>query len=71
MGHFGVLKTLSLLQEHFYWPNMRRDVERICERCLKWRKKKINIEAVWIVQGFADSYLSLGRFVYGFYSWFA
>ena len=28
MGHFGVFKTLSLPQEHFYWPNMRRDVEK-------------------------------------------
>ncbi|KAA3466420.1 reverse transcriptase [Gossypium australe] len=27
MGHFGIGKTLSTLQEHFYWPKMRRDVE--------------------------------------------
>ncbi|XP_073054076.1 uncharacterized protein [Primulina eburnea] len=32
MGHFGVAKTLSALHEHFYWPHMRRDVERICEK---------------------------------------
>ena len=29
MSHFDVLKTLSLLQEHFYWPNMKRDVVKI------------------------------------------
>ena len=29
MGHFGVAKTLAVLQEHFYWPHMRRDVERL------------------------------------------
>ena len=29
MGHFGVAKTLGVLQVHFYWPHMKRDVERI------------------------------------------
>jgi hypothetical protein len=33
MGHFGVAKTLAILQEHFYWPHMKQDVERICGRC--------------------------------------
>ncbi|XP_071939930.1 uncharacterized protein [Coffea arabica] len=33
MGHFGVTKTLAVLQEHFHWPRMRKDVERIVERC--------------------------------------
>ena len=27
MGHFGVTKTLAVLQEHFYWPKMKRDME--------------------------------------------
>ena len=26
MGHFGITKTLKILHEHFYWPNMKRDV---------------------------------------------
>jgi hypothetical protein len=26
MGHFGITKTLEVLHEHFYWPNMKRDV---------------------------------------------
>ncbi|KAG7543275.1 Reverse transcriptase domain [Arabidopsis thaliana x Arabidopsis arenosa] len=33
MGHFGVAKTLSIMQDHFFWPHMKRDVERICSRC--------------------------------------
>ena len=37
MGHFGVAKTLGVLQEHFYWPHMKRDVERICGRCITCR----------------------------------
>ena len=33
MGHhFGVAKTLDVLHEHFYWPKMKRDVQRICEQ---------------------------------------
>jgi hypothetical protein len=26
MGHFGIAKTLATLQEHFYWPHMKRGV---------------------------------------------
>ncbi|XP_040948647.1 uncharacterized protein [Gossypium hirsutum] len=33
MGHFGVAKTLSTLHEHFFWPGMRKDVERVCSQC--------------------------------------
>ena len=45
MGHFDVPKTLSLLQDHFCWPNMRSDVEKICERCLKCRKTKSTLKS--------------------------
>ncbi|KAK1608403.1 hypothetical protein QYE76_032076 [Lolium multiflorum] len=29
MGHFGREKTLLMLANHFYWPKMRRDVDRV------------------------------------------
>ena len=32
-GHFGVNKTVELLQEHFYWPKMVGDVSTIISRC--------------------------------------
>nr|GEV20447.1 hypothetical protein [Tanacetum cinerariifolium] len=32
-GHFGRDKTLALLREHFYLPKMKRDVNRLLERC--------------------------------------
>ncbi|GKA21562.1 RNA-directed DNA polymerase [Tanacetum coccineum] len=32
-GHFGRDKTLALLCEHFYWPKMERDVNRLIKRC--------------------------------------
>ena len=40
MGHFGVAKTLGVLHEHFFWPYMKRDVEKLCERCIACRKAK-------------------------------
>ncbi|RVW21830.1 Transposon Ty3-I Gag-Pol polyprotein [Vitis vinifera] len=27
-------KTLDVLHEHFFWPKMKRDVERACARCI-------------------------------------
>ncbi|KAF7826402.1 Transposon Ty3-G Gag-Pol polyprotein [Senna tora] len=40
MGHFGVHKTLDTLSEHFYWPHMRKDVEKICSKCIACRHAK-------------------------------
>ncbi|XP_024009449.1 uncharacterized protein LOC112084532 [Eutrema salsugineum] len=40
MGHFGVAKTLSTVQEHFYWPHMKKGIERACERCVTCKQAK-------------------------------
>jgi hypothetical protein len=40
MGHFGVVKTLDVLHKHFYWPKMKKDVQRICDKCITCRKAK-------------------------------
>ncbi|KAL3567897.1 hypothetical protein D5086_030548 [Populus alba] len=40
MGHFGAVKTLDVLHEHFYWPKMKKDVQRICDKCITCRKAK-------------------------------
>jgi hypothetical protein len=38
MGHFRVRrKTLDVLHEHFLWPKMKCDVERVCARCITCR----------------------------------
>lgn len=42
--HFGVAKTLVLLKDHFYWPHMKRDVERICGRCVIFKKAKSKLQ---------------------------
>jgi hypothetical protein len=43
MGHFGVRKTLDVLHEHFFWPKMKRDVERVCARCITCRQAKSSV----------------------------
>ena len=40
MGHFGVDKTLKSLQHHFYWPRMRKDVEKLCNQCATCKQAK-------------------------------
>ena len=40
MGHFGVKKTHKVVHEHFYWPSLMKDVERICSRCVVCKKAK-------------------------------
>ncbi|GKA02997.1 putative gag-pol polyprotein [Tanacetum coccineum] len=32
-GHFGNTKTLEILNEHFYWPCMIKDVQTLITRC--------------------------------------
>lgn len=50
MGHFGIAKTLSILQEHLYWPNMRRDVEREVARCIQClcTKSRVNPHSLYM-----------------------
>lgn len=43
MGHFGVPKTLEFLQEHFYWPHMKVDVHKHCDRCIVCKKAKSKV----------------------------
>ena len=35
-----MLKTLDVLHEHFYWPKMKKNVRRICDKCITCRKAK-------------------------------
>jgi len=40
MGHFGAKKTVDILATHFFWPQMRRDVERFVVCCTTCQKAK-------------------------------
>ena len=44
MGPFGVHKTLSILNEHFYWPNMKHDVQSVCAKCNTCRQAKSRVK---------------------------
>ena len=43
-GHFGVAKTLGVLHQHLFWPHMKCDVERICERCITYKQAKSKLK---------------------------
>ena len=43
MRHFGVTKTLDVFIEHFFWPNMRKDVEKLCQTCLACKQAKSKV----------------------------
>jgi hypothetical protein len=32
-GHFGIEKTVAVLQKHFYWPKLRQDVGKYIRSC--------------------------------------
>jgi hypothetical protein len=40
MGHFGVKKTIDILANHFFCPQMERDVERFVSYCTTCQKAK-------------------------------
>ncbi|XP_073138536.1 uncharacterized protein [Henckelia pumila] len=40
MEHFRVAKTYQIFHEHFYWPHMKHEVEKMCEGCETCRKEK-------------------------------
>ncbi|KAK1646420.1 hypothetical protein QYE76_064225 [Lolium multiflorum] len=44
MGHFGREKTLLILDDHFYWPKMRRDVDRYVKRFITCNKSKSKLK---------------------------
>ena len=33
-GHFGVVKTLVILQKYFYWPSLKSDVNKYIRSCV-------------------------------------
>ncbi|XP_031287923.1 uncharacterized protein LOC116146645 [Pistacia vera] len=65
MGHFGVLKTLDTLCEHFYWPNMKHDVQSACD-ALHWEKCLPHIEFAYNGTVHSTSSFSPFEIVYGF-----
>jgi hypothetical protein len=43
-GHFGVEKTMGVLQKHFYWPKLRQDVSKYIRSCTSCAISKLAIK---------------------------
>ena len=39
-GHIGKDRTLHLISSSYFWPTLRRDVERFVERCVVCQQSK-------------------------------
>ncbi|RDY10519.1 hypothetical protein CR513_04942, partial [Mucuna pruriens] len=68
MGHFRELKTLEILNEHFYLSQMRRDVHKICERCLtcKVAKSRVSPHGLYTLLPIPTSWIDISMdFVFG------
>ena len=68
MGHFGRERTLHVLRDRMYWPNMTSDVQnwiRSCERCIRRktptdaRAPLVNIQTSQPLELVCMDYLSL------------
>ncbi|KAE8689004.1 Detected protein of unknown function [Hibiscus syriacus] len=43
-GHPGTHRTMALLNEHYYWPHMKEDVEAYVKTCLVCQQDKIELK---------------------------
>jgi len=46
MDHFRVAKTLAMLKEKFFWPHMKREIQKHCVSCLTCLHAKSSIMPV-------------------------
>ncbi|KAJ8004172.1 hypothetical protein DPEC_G00156020 [Dallia pectoralis] len=76
MGHLGVERTLDLIRERFYWPEMGKDVEhfvsKVCE-CLKRKKPSkptraplVSIQTTYPFQLISIDFLHLEKCKHGY-----
>ena len=44
MGHFEIAKILDVLHEHFYFPNMKKDITEIYDNCIICKQTKSKLK---------------------------
>jgi len=44
MGHFGVQMSYDTLHENFYWPHLKRNVQKFYENCITCKKAKSKVK---------------------------
>ena len=52
-GHYGQIKTLIMLMEHYYWPCMSEDVQDVLRKCATYQVAKSHL----LLQGLYSSLL--------------
>jgi hypothetical protein len=40
-GHRGMNKTYKAIKQHYYWPNMKEDIEEYVRKCTKCQLNKV------------------------------
>ena len=50
VGHLGVKKTFSRIQEEFYWPCFYRQTEIFCKSCVTCQKNKVIPNPRWAMK---------------------
>ncbi|GAA0172389.1 hypothetical protein LIER_26226 [Lithospermum erythrorhizon] len=61
-GHVGRDRTLQLAAISYFWPTLRKDVERFVSRCTLCQRSK----KCWVIHAIVDSYATLDRYQYEF-----
>jgi transposase InsO family protein len=46
LGHFGYRKTSHLINERYFWPDMRREIKAFCRECEECQKQKVTRHTV-------------------------
>ena len=64
MGHFGYNKTYAMLATNYYWPRMKRDVERLVQRCSTSLKDKSSINSHGL-HTFSHTLCTVVGYIYG------
>jgi hypothetical protein len=44
VGHFGMEKTVVIIQKHFYWPKLQQDVNKYIRSCTSYAIVKPKIK---------------------------